>query len=75
MAQRQLQRERASQLQSARLLSAIIDSSDDAIRKRRAWTVETCNAAAERLFGYPAAVAIGKHISLVIPPERIDEEE
>jgi PAS domain S-box-containing protein len=24
---------------------------------------------------YPAAVAIGKHISLVIPPERIDEEE
>ena len=67
--------ERASQLQSARLLSAIIDSSDDAIRKRLDGTVETCNAGAERLFGYPAAVATGKHISLVIPPERIDEKK
>lgn len=75
LAQRQLQRERASQLQSARLLSAIIDSSDDAIRKRLDGTVETCNAGAERLFGYPAAVAIRKHISLVSPPERIDQEE
>jgi PAS domain S-box-containing protein len=33
--QRQLERERASQLQTARLLSAIIDSSEDAIIRKR----------------------------------------
>ena len=27
--------------------------------------------AAERLFGYAAAQAVGRHISLVIPPDRI----
>jgi PAS domain S-box-containing protein len=75
-AQRHLERERANQLQTARLLSTIVDSSDDAIiRKRLDGTIETWNAGAERLFGYSAADAIGKHVSLLIPPERIDEEE
>jgi PAS domain S-box-containing protein len=75
-AQRQMERERASQLQTARMLAAIIDSSEDAIiRKRLDGTIETWNAGAERLFGYRAADAIGRHISLVIPPQRIDEEE
>jgi PAS domain S-box-containing protein len=75
-AQRQMDRERASQLQTARLLSAIVDSSDDAIiRKRLDGTIETWNAGAERLFGYRADDAIGRHISLVIPPDRIHEEE
>jgi PAS domain S-box-containing protein len=75
-AQRQMERERASQLQTARTLAAIVDSSDDAIiRKRLEGTIETWNAGAERLFGYRAADAIGRHISLVIPPDRIHEEE
>jgi PAS domain S-box-containing protein len=68
-AQRQQERERASQLQTSRLLSAIIDSSEDAIiRKGLGGAIETWNAGAERLFGYRAADVIGKHISLVIPP-------
>src|SRR5262249_42343802 len=29
----------------------------------------------ERLFGYTAEQAVGKHISLIIPPERIAEED
>src|SRR5262249_49884718 len=75
-AQRELERERASQLQTARLLSAIIDSSDDAIiRKRLDGTIETWNGGAEQLFGYAATDAVGKHISLLNPPERIDEED
>jgi PAS domain S-box-containing protein len=75
-AQRQMERERASQLQTARVLAAIVDSSEDAIiRKRLDGTIETWNAGAERLFGYRASDAIGRHISLVIPPERLDEEE
>jgi PAS domain S-box-containing protein len=74
--QRQLDRERRTQLQTARLLSSIIDSSEDAIiRKRLDGIIETWNAGAERVFGYTAAEAIGRHISLVIPPERIDEED
>jgi PAS domain S-box-containing protein len=74
--QRQMEHERANQLQTARILSAIVDSSDDAIiRKRLDGTIETWNAGAERLFGYQAADAIGRHISLVIPTDRIQEEE
>ena len=75
-AQREVERERAAQLQTARMLAAIIDSSEDGIiRKRLDGTIETWNAGAERLFGHRAADAIGRHISLVIPPERIDEED
>jgi PAS domain S-box-containing protein len=74
--QRRVERERASQLVTARLLSSIIDSSDDAIiRKRLDGTIETWNTAAERLFGHTATEAIGRHISLVIPPDRLEEEE
>jgi PAS domain S-box-containing protein len=75
-AQRHAERERASQLQTARVLAAIVDSSEDAIiRKRIDGTIETWNAGAERLFGYRADETIGKHISLVIPPDRLHEED
>ena len=33
------------------------------------------NAGAERVFGYSAEQAVGRHISLIIPPERIAEED
>ena len=75
-AQRRLERDKASQLMTARLLASIVESSDDAIiSKSLAGIIQTWNAAAERLFGYPAREAIGRHISLVIPPERIAEED
>src|SRR6185436_5137549 len=32
------------------------------------------NSAAERLFGYTSAEAVGQHITLIIPPELRDEE-
>ena len=75
-AQRRVQRERASQLLAARLLASIIESSDDAIlSKSLDGVIQSWNAAAERLFGYTAAQAVGRHISLIIPPDRIDEED
>jgi PAS domain S-box-containing protein len=75
-AQRRVERERADQLLTARLLASIIESSDDAIiSKSLDGIIQSWNAAAERLFGHTAAHAIGRHISLVIPPDRLSEED
>lgn len=58
------------------LLATIVASSDDAIlSKTTDGIITSWNAGAERLFGYRAAEAIGQHISLIIPPERLDEEQ
>lgn len=75
-AQRSVEREKANQLLTARLLASIVESSNDAIiGKSLDGIIQSWNAAAERLFGFTSAQALGKHISLVIPPERIAEEE
>jgi PAS domain S-box-containing protein len=73
---RRVERERASQLHTARLLASIVESSDDGIiGKSLDGVIRTWNAGAERLFGHAAGEAIGRHISLIIPPERIAEED
>jgi PAS domain S-box-containing protein len=76
LAQRQMEREKADQLVAARFLAAIVESSDDAIvSKSLEGIIQSWNTAAERMFGYSAEQAIGRHISLIIPPERIQEED
>ena len=75
-AQRQVERDKASQLDAARLLASIIETSNDAIiAKSLEGVIQSWNEAAERLFGYTAEEAVGRHISLVIPPERLSEED
>lgn len=57
-------------------LAAIVDSSDDTIvSKTLDGVIISWNRAAETMFGYSAAEAIGQHITLIIPPERRGEEE
>jgi PAS domain S-box-containing protein len=56
-------------------LAAIVQYSDDAIvSKDLNGYIETWNKSAERLFGYTAEEAIGRHITLIIPEDRRDEE-
>jgi PAS domain S-box-containing protein len=57
-------------------LAAIVSSSDDAILSKTVGGVITSwNPGAERLFGYSAAEAVGRHVALLAPPERLHEVE
>jgi PAS domain S-box-containing protein len=66
-------RRRAQEAQAR--LAAIVESSDDAIvGKTLDGVITSWNAGAERVFGYTAAEAVGRNITFIIPPERLDEE-
>src|SRR5919108_956660 len=61
---------------AAARLAAIVDSSDDAIYSTTVDGIITSwNRAAERMFGWPAMAAIGRHASLIVPPDRHAEDE
>jgi PAS domain S-box-containing protein len=64
------------ELADTRLLAAIVESSDDSIIATDvSGTITDWNQGAERLFGYMAKEAIGKHITMLIPSDHRDEEE
>lgn len=56
-------------------LSAIVESSEDSIiSKTLEGTITSWNKGAEKTFGYIAEEIIGKHISIIIPPEYQQEQ-
>ena len=56
-------------------LAAIVESSDDAIvSKTLDGVITSWNAGAERVFGHTAAEAVGRPVTMIVPPERWGEE-
>jgi two-component system sensor kinase FixL len=61
--------------QQSRWLASVTESSDDAIiSKTLDGRIMSWNQGAERLFGYPAEEMIGIPITVLIPPDRQNEE-
>jgi PAS domain S-box-containing protein len=69
-----LERKRAER--ATGLLAAIVASSDDAIvSKNLDGIIQSWNGGAESVFGYTAKEAVGQHITIIIPQDRLAEED
>jgi len=56
-------------------LATIVETSDDAIiSKNLDGIIQTWNSGAQRIFGYSAEEVVGKPVTILMPPERFDEE-
>jgi PAS domain S-box-containing protein len=59
----------------AQQLASIVESSDDAIvSKNLDGIILTWNRGAERIFGYTAHEVIGRPVTILMPPDRVNEE-
>ncbi len=72
---RDITKMKEAEREQARLASIIAGTDDAIISKNLDGIVETWNAGAERLFGYGADEIIGRPMSVLLPPDRPDEED
>ena len=57
-------------------LAAVVESSDDIIvSKNLEGVITSWNQGAERILGYSADEVIGRHVSILMPPEHIEDME
>lgn len=74
--QKQNEQQLAELAEKQARLAAIVNSTDDIIiSKTLDGLITSWNPAAERAFGYTEAEAIGCHISIIIPKDRLKEED
>jgi len=67
--------QRSLSLNATQRIASIVESSEDAIiGKDLNGVIKSWNKGAERIFGYVAEEVIGKPITILIPPDRQDEE-
>ena len=72
---REITRQRSLEAANAQL-AAIVESSEDAIlSKDLNGIIQTWNAGAERIYGYPSHEAIGRNIAFLLPSHRVNEEQ
>lgn len=66
----------AEQTRHGTLLAALVEGSEDAIISNSLdGLINFWNPAAERIFGYAAAAAVGKPIAMIVPPELSAQED
>jgi PAS domain S-box-containing protein len=59
---------------SRNLLAEIVESSEDAILSKDInGIISSWNAGAERMYGYRAEEVVGKHVSIIAPPDKKDD--
>ena len=67
--------ERLHAEETTQRLATIVETSDDAIiSKNLDGIILTWNRGAQRIFGYTATEVVGKPITVLMPPDRLDEE-
>ncbi len=68
--------ERRGRERERRRLATIVEQSGDAILvKDLSGTILEWNAAAERMYGYSAAEAVGRPVAMLVPPDRMGEDQ
>ena len=65
-----------SALRSSEKLAAIVAGTDDAIiGEDLGGKITSWNLGAQKIFGYTAQEVVGKSIDILIPPDRLDEDD